>query len=97
MAEARGEQSRYRVAEDVHERYYDIEQRRMALEAGWLGGIFGSKANAPTNIAGIGLILLILPLFFMLFSPSTIPPLEYLERVLPIIGAVFGYLFGKST
>jgi hypothetical protein len=97
MADAGEEQGRYRLAEDVPERYYDIEQRRMVLEAGWLGGMFGSKANAPTNIAGMGLILLMLPLFFMLFFPSNIPPLEYLERVLPIIGAVFGYLFGKST
>jgi hypothetical protein len=69
----------------------------MSLDAGWLGGILGSKTNAPTNIAGIGLILLLLPLFFMLFFPSNRPPLEYLERVLPIVGAIFGYLFGKST
>jgi hypothetical protein len=91
------EEARYTTAEDIPERYANIEQTRMSLEAGWLGGIFGSKANAPSNIAGMGLILLILPLFFMLFLPSKIPPLEYLERVLPIIGAVFGYLFGKST
>ena len=84
MADAGGEQVRYRVAEDVPERYYDIEQRRMALEAGWLGGIFGSKANAPTNIAGVGLILLILPLFFMLFFPLNILALEYLDSTLAI-------------
>lgn len=69
----------------------------MALEAGWLGGIFGSKANAPTNIAGITLFLLILPLIFMLFIPSKIPPLEYLEKVFPLITAILGFMFGKRT
>jgi hypothetical protein len=34
MAEEEGEQGRYRIAEDVPQRYYDIERRRMALEAG---------------------------------------------------------------
>jgi hypothetical protein len=97
MAELPEEQSRIVPTEEDFARRYALDERQMSLEAGWLGGIFGSKANAPTNIAGIGLILLILPLLFMLFLPSNIPPLEYLERVLPIIGAIFGYLFGKST
>jgi hypothetical protein len=96
MAEAAEEQAHYRVVEDPAQ-HFAIEQTRMALEASWLGGIFGCKANAPTNIAGIGLIRLILPLLFMFLFPSKRPPLEYLERVLPIVGAIFGYLFGKST
>jgi hypothetical protein len=60
------------VADDVSQRYA-IEQTRMTLDTGWLGSIFGSKANAPTNIAGMGLILLILPLFFMPFFTLEYP------------------------
>jgi hypothetical protein len=52
MTEAGGEQGTYRVAEDIPQRYYDIEHTRMTLEAGWLGKIIGSATNAPTNIAG---------------------------------------------
>ena len=81
MAEAGGDQVEYRTVDDPAQRFA-IEQRRMNLEAGWLGGIFGSKANAPTNIAGIGLILLILPLFFMLFFSSNISLIIWREYFL---------------
>jgi hypothetical protein len=53
MPEAGGEeQAQYRFVEDAPQRIA-IEQTRMSLEAGWLGKIFGSAANAPTNIAGL--------------------------------------------
>jgi hypothetical protein len=52
MAETGGEQGTYRVAEDIPQQYYNIEHTRMTLKAVWLGKIFGSATNAPTNIAG---------------------------------------------
>ena len=52
MAEPPAEQSGIVLAEEDGARRYAVEQTRMTLEAGWLGKIFGSAANAPTNIAG---------------------------------------------
>jgi hypothetical protein len=59
-------------AEDLDRRYAIT---RMSLEAGWLGKIFGSAANAPTNIAGLVIALLTLTIIVigMLFVPSSIP------------------------
>jgi hypothetical protein len=97
MAEAGGDQGTYRVTEDVPQRYYDIEQIRMTLEAGWLGKIFGSATNAPTNIAGIVLSASIISIFLVLLIPTRMETIEYLKLVLPVVTLVLGYLFGKST
>jgi len=85
-------------AEDVARRYA-LEERRMNLEAGWLGSIFGSRTPPSTSIAGIVLILLILMNFILIFSPSAgITAGEFAKQILlPIITLVFGYLFGKKT
>lgn len=48
-------------AEDVLPRYVvELEHKRMSLDAGWLGKIFGSASYAPTNIAGFVVCLLAL-------------------------------------
>ena len=82
-------------AEDVHR--YALDRERMTLDAGFLGRFFGSAANAPTNIAGIIALLLTGACILLLFVPSTIPPLEFLKLVLPVITGVLRYLFGKGT
>jgi hypothetical protein len=99
MAEAGGQQDPYRVTEDVPQRYYDIEHTRMSLEAGWLGKIFGSKTNAPTNIAGFVVCFLTVTIVVigLLLVPSKIPAMDFLNMVIPIITFAMGYLFGKST
>jgi hypothetical protein len=99
MAEAGGEEGTYRITEDVPQRYYDIEQTRMTLEAGWLGKIFGSSTNAPTIIAGfvVGILTLTIIIMGVVFVPSKLSFLEYLDKVLPLITLALGYLFGKST
>jgi hypothetical protein len=98
MAEVGGDQAQYRVVEDPAQRFA-IEQTRMTLEAGWLGKIFGSAANAPTNIAGlvIGPLSLTIIALGLLFVPSSIPPRDFLNVVVPIVTLALGYLFGKST
>ena len=99
MPQAGGEQDRYRIAEDVPERYYDIEHTRMSLEAGWLGKIFGSAANAPTNIAGffVGILTLTIIVIGFVFVPSSISAMDYLKFLAPLVTLALGYLFGKST
>src|SRR6266850_7396229 len=97
MAEAGGEQGRYRVTEDVPERYYDIEQRRMALEAGLLGRLFGSATRAPIYIAGIVVFLFAITCVVVLFVHSNVPAPDFLNIIVPVITLALGYLFGKST
>jgi hypothetical protein len=99
MAEAGGEEVTYRVAEDVPQRYYDIEQTRMSLEAGYLGKIFGSAVNAPTNIAGffMGVLTFTIIVLGFVFVPSSISAMDFLNYLAPLITLVLGYLFGKST
>jgi hypothetical protein len=69
----------------------------MSLEAGWLGKIFGSAMNAPTNIAGLILCLFFASIIVVLFLETRMEAIEYLKLVLPVITLVLGYLFGKST
>jgi hypothetical protein len=82
--------------EDVARRYA-LEQTRMSLESGYLGKLFGSAANAPTNIAGFVVCLLVIISVVVLFLPSKMPVDEFLKLILPVITLVLGYLFGKKT
>jgi hypothetical protein len=67
MAEAGGDQAQYRTVDDPAQRFA-IEQTRMTLEAGWLGKVFGSATNAPTNIAGSILFLFFISILIVLSS-----------------------------
>ena len=73
--------------EDVNRRYA-LEERRMNLQAGW---------NVPTYVAGSIALLLTIACILSLFLPTTIPAIEFLKLVLPVITGVLGFLFGKST
>lgn len=95
MAEPPADQAKYVVTEDV-ERRYALEQTRMSLEAGWLGRVFGSATNAPTNIVGFVVLLLIVPGIALLFAPSNMSAVDYLKLVLPVITLVLGYLSEKA-
>jgi len=85
MAEAGGEQSSYRVMEDIPQRYYDIEERRMTLAAGWLGRFFGSPTSAPAYVAGLTVLLFTLTSVAVLFAPSHMQPVESLNFLIPVI------------
>ena len=104
MAEPIGGQAQLLPAEEQDiERRYALERTRMTLEAGWLGKFFGSATNAPTNIAGLILVIFTVASIIVLFVPSPMfelakmPVIDYLKLVLPVITLVLGYLFGKST
>jgi hypothetical protein len=76
------------VAGENVDRRYALEERRMNLQAGW---------NVPTFIAGAIAVLLTLACILSLFLPTNIPSSELWKLVLPVITAILGYLFGKST
>jgi hypothetical protein len=97
MAERPDEQSTIVPTEEEFPRRYALEQTPMPRIEEQLGRISGAFANIFINIAGACLILLILPLFFMLFFPSNLSSIEYVQSVLPLMTLVLGYLFGKST
>jgi hypothetical protein len=99
MAEQPEEQSRILPTEEDFARRYALDQTRMTLEAGWLGKIFGSATNAPTNIAGffVGILTLTIIVVGFVFVPSSISAMDFLNFLAPLITLALGYLFGKST
>lgn len=78
-----------------------IESKRMDLESGWLGKVFGTGNNSNINIAGLIAIMLILPaLFFTFFNLQTedkTTVLEFWKIITPLVGTILGYLFGSSS
>jgi len=94
MTEPAERRSEFVAPEDVTQRYV-LEQTRMSLESGFLGKFFGSAANAPTNIAGFVVCLLVVIICVVGFLKM--PTAEFVERVIPIITLALGYLFGKNT
>lgn len=94
MTEPVGQRAEVVVAQDVAHRYA-LEQTRMSLDAGHLGKLFGSATNAPTNIAGFVVCLLVVIVCVVGFLKM--PTAEFVERVIPIITLALGYLFGKNT
>lgn len=76
---------------------FSVEAKKLDLDAGLLGKCFGSKANAPSNIAGCLLVVLITSGVAVLFVTSNIPPSEYWKMITPLITMSLGYIFGKSS
>lgn len=75
---------------------YALEHTRMSLDAGILGRLFGSAANAPTNVAGVVVVVLSLATVVTLLR-SSLSPTEALQLLVPMITLVLGYLFGKQS
>jgi hypothetical protein len=73
-----------------------LRAKEMDLESGWLGKLFGNKANAPSNIAGVIVVLLVISGLFVTFSEARIQPKEYWSIITSIITLILGYLFGKK-
>lgn len=72
---------------------------RHRQELGLFGSLFGSRENAPTNIAGIGLLL-----FCVMWIMMAIVPLpagadraDLLKSVSGLILATLGFLFGAAS
>lgn len=76
---------------------FKLQSERLSQTSGWLGKAFGDAASAPSNIAGLCLVLLFVVGFILMFSPSTMPLTEYLKIAAPILTLILGYLFGKKN
>ena len=75
-----------------------LESKRMDLDSGFLGKIFGSSATAPSNIAGLVLIVLLVSGVAILFvNSASMTAGDYWKIIIPIITLVLGYLFGKKS
>ena len=93
-----GDVTKYNVVENVPQCFdIDLERLRITMAGAWLGKIFGSAGNAPTNIAGLILCLFFRSMMIVLFLETRMEAIEYLKLVLPVITLVLGYLFGRST
>ena len=74
-----------------------LRSKEMDLEAGWLGRCFGTSKNAPLNIAGLVVILLVGAGLAVLFLQSAIPAADYWKIAVPLITLVMGFIFGKGS
>ncbi len=48
---------------------FRLSTKKMELESGWLGKFFGNRANAPSNVSGLVLIVLLLFGIVMILLP----------------------------
>jgi hypothetical protein len=85
------------VIEATPDRAFDLENKKLDLEAGWLGGFFGTGTNAPANIAGLTVIVLLVAGIAISWFETKMPPLDYWKTAAPIITLALGYLFGRKS
>lgn len=75
--------------------------KKMDLDSGWLGKVFGTPPNSNVNIAGlIALLLVLTALVFTMFNLNAqdkSPVFEFWKIITPIVGTVLGYLFGNAN
>lgn len=76
---------------------YALQSKRMDLEAGLLGKVFGVSQIAPINIAGIIAILLVASGVASLFIDTSVKADEFWKIIVPILSMILGYLFGKKA
>lgn len=87
----------FKISPSSEESPLALRSKQMDLEAGWLGKAFGSGANAPMNIAGVLVVVLMSSGIATLFIESSIPASEYWKIIVPLLTLVMGYVFGKGT
>jgi hypothetical protein len=73
-----------------------LDNKRLDLEAGTLGRFFGIGSGAPTNIAGLTVLLLMVAGIGLMFFDTKMPAQEYWKVAAPIITLALGYLFGRK-
>jgi hypothetical protein len=73
-----------------------LKSKKMDLESGHLGKIFGASSNAPTNIAGLLIFLFVFTGIIILFIPCNTSASDYWKWITPLITLALGYLFGKN-
>ncbi len=73
-----------------------LRAKEMDLEAGWLGRCFGGRSNAPMNIAGLLVVLLLGSGIAVLFFQNAMGAADYWKTIVPLVTLVMGYVFGKG-
>lgn len=74
---------------------YNLEHNKQNL--GLLGKVFGSNSSAPTNIAGIT-VLLSFALYAVSYFLTSTPELANARTgLLGLIGTALGYIFGAAS
>ena len=73
-----------------------MEWKKEALNAGLLGKLFGAGDKAPTNIAGLTIALIFVFVFTSCFFDIKPGAVSVLEKVVPVVTLVLGYLFGRG-
>lgn len=78
-------------------RRYTLEEKKMYLESGLLGRVFGARDSAPMNISGLVVCLFVATGVGIVILRGVNESVEYFKIVMPLISLVLGYLFGKKT
>lgn len=79
------------------DKHISIQQKKMELEAGLLGKIFGNAKTAPSNICGMVMFMLLITSTAVCFCPANIEPQDYLKMAFPVVTGILGYLFGSKS
>lgn len=75
---------------------YAIEEKRMYLEAGILGKVFGTSSNAPRNVAGLFVFILTLTWVWLALHLEQDRAEAFLKMVTPLLTLALGYMFGRG-
>jgi len=76
-----------------------VALQRNRQDLGMLGSIFGSRGNAPTNIAGVAVILFIILFVLIATMPlaAGVDRSDLLKTVGTLIASSLAYLFGAAS
>ena len=78
----------------------DTKKRKLELEAGLLGKLFGSSSNTPVHIAGLVVVILVvtgLAYTFIADDKKALSTGEFWKIIAPIISTALAYIFGASS
>ena len=75
----------------------EFEKKKLSLQHGWLGALFGASLNAPINIAGLVLVLLITPGIALIFVEGKISVSDYWQLISPAITLILGYVLANKS
>ena len=70
--------------------------KKLKIETGYAGQIFGSRSIPSVNIAAIFILLLLISGVSVIFFNSLVPPKEYWSIISPLMTLALGYIFGKA-
>lgn len=88
---ARNEERFFAEAKNEH------ELKMAKHKSGWLGSLFGTASEAPTNIAGFLIICCFIIIGFCVHAGSSPEVDEIRKWALGLVTLIVGYLFGAKS